>query len=48
MAGSVQAQACLIEGCGDPATETVKYDQAIVELCAPRAEMAQNDATFEL
>ena len=48
MAGSVQAQECPIEGCSDPATETVAYDQEIVELCAPHAEMAQNNTEFEL
>lgn len=48
MAGTVQAEECPIEGCGDPATETIEYDQKIIELCAPHAEMARNDAQFEL
>ena len=48
MGGSVPVQECPIEDCSDPATETVEYDQEIVKLCAPHAEMAQNNTEFEL
>jgi hypothetical protein len=43
MVGTGPVKDCPIEGCGDPATEFLNYEQEVVVLCEDHADEARNE-----